>query len=138
MNGQANLEFAQDFLQKLGSGDAQGLALVFAENAKWEIAGDVGALPWLGRQQGQAAVVNFVRDTAALLTSESLVVQDILANEQRAMVLGTLASSVKATGKLIETSFVLVLEISNGLIVSFTMLEDSFAVSQAARSYSAH
>lgn len=133
MNGQANFEFAQDFLQKLGSGDTQALALLFAENANWEIAGDVGALPWLGKQQGKEAIVNFVRDTATLLTSESLVVQDILANEHRAMILGALVSRVNATGKLIETSFVLVLEISNGLINSFKMLEDTFAVSQAAR-----
>lgn len=133
MNGQANFEFAQDFLQKLGSGDAQALTLLFAENADWEIAGDVGALPWLGKQQGKAAIVNFVRDTATLLTSESFTVQDILANEHRAMILGALASRVNATGKLIETSFVLVLEISDGLIISFKMLEDTFAVSQAAR-----
>lgn len=133
MNGQANFEFAQDFLQKLGCGDAQALALLFAENANWEIAGDVGALPWLGKQQGKEAIVNFVRDTATLLTSESLTVQDILANDHRAMILGALASRVNATGKLIETSFVLVLEISNGLIRSFKMLEDTFAVSQAAR-----
>ena len=133
MNGQANFEFAQDFLQKLGSGDAEALALLFAENANWEIAGDVGALPWLGKQQGKEAIVNFVRDTATLLTSESFTVHDILANEHRAMILGALASRVNATGKLIETSFVLVLEISNGLISSFKMLEDTFAVSQAAR-----
>ncbi|PTR27951.1 nuclear transport factor 2 family protein [Pseudomonas sp. GV085] len=133
MNGQANLEFAQDFLQKLGTGDADALALLFAEDAKWEIAGDAGALPWLGKQQGKEAIVNFVRDTATLLTSESLVVEDILANEHRAMILGVLASRVNATGKLIETSFVLVLEISNELIGSFKMFEDSFAVSQAAR-----
>jgi hypothetical protein len=133
MSGQENLEFAQFFLQKLASGDAETLAHQFAENASWEVAGDVGALPWLGKQQGKEAIVNFVRDTAALLTSESLVIQDILANEHRAMILGTLASRVNATGKLIETSFVLVLEISNRLITSFRMLEDSFAVSQATR-----
>lgn len=120
-------------MQKLGSGDAQALTPLFDENAKWEIAGDVGALPWLGKQQGKEAIVNFVRDTATLLTSESLTVQDILANEHRAMILGALASRVNATGKLIETSFVLVLKISDGLIISFKMLEDSFAVSQAAR-----
>lgn len=133
MSAQDNLEFAQFFLQKLASGDAETLAHQFAENASWEIAGDVGALPWLGKQHGKEAIVNFVRDTAALLTSESLVVQDILANEHRAVILGALASRVNATGKLIETSFVLVLEINNRLITSFRMLEDSFAVSQAAR-----
>jgi ketosteroid isomerase-like protein len=133
MNGQDNLGFAQNFLKKLGVGDSQALALLFAEDARWEIAGDEGALPWLGKKTGREAIVGFVRDTAALLTSESLNVHDILANEHRALIVGDLASVVNATGKRIETSFVLVLEISNGLITSFRMLEDSFTVSRAAR-----
>lgn len=133
MNGQKNLEFAQNFLQKLGAGDSQALAHLFAEDARWEIAGDEGALPWLGKKTGREAIVDFVRDTAALITSESLNVHDILANEHRALILGDLASVVKATGKRIETSFVLVLEVDDGLITSFRMLEDSFTVSQAAR-----
>ncbi|WP_207264237.1 nuclear transport factor 2 family protein [Pseudomonas sp. GW101-3H06] len=133
MNGQNNLEFAQNFLQKLGAGDSQALAHLFAEDARWEIAGDEGALPWLGKKTGREAIVDFVRDTAALITSESLNVHDILANEHRTLILGDLASVVKATGKRIETSFVLVLEVDDGLITSFRMLEDSFTVSQAAR-----
>ncbi|WP_416739154.1 nuclear transport factor 2 family protein [Pseudomonas sp. NFX71] len=133
MNGQNNLEFAQNFLQKLGAGDSQALAHLFAEDARWEIAGDEGALPWLGKKIGREAIVDFIRDTAALITSESLNVHDILANEHRALILGDLASVVKATGKRIETSFVLVLEVDDGLITSFRMLEDSFTVSQAAR-----
>ena len=133
MNGHNNLGFAQNFLQKLGAGDSQALSHLFAEDARWEIAGDEGALPWLGKQTGREAIVGFVRDTAALLTRESLNVQDILANEHRALIFGDLASVVKATGKRIETSFVLVLEIGGGVITSFRMLEDSFAVSRAAR-----
>jgi ketosteroid isomerase-like protein len=133
INGHVNLAFAQDFLQKLSNGDAQALALLFAEKASWDIVGDVRALPWLGKQQGIEEIANFVKDTATLLTNQSLVVQDILANENRAMILGTLTSRVNATGKLVQPSFVLVLEISNGLIHSFRMLEDTFSVSPAAR-----
>jgi hypothetical protein len=133
MNAQANFEFAQDFLQKLGQGDAQALARLFAEDADWEIAGDVGAFPWIGKRKGRAAIVDFVRDTGTLLTRVRLDIRDILVNEHRAVILGDLASTVNATGKLIETSFVLVLEIGGGLITHFRMLEDSFAVSLAAR-----
>ncbi|GAB3254850.1 nuclear transport factor 2 family protein [Chitinimonas naiadis] len=133
MNGQANYEFAQDFLQKLGQGDAHSLSMLFAQDAKWEVAGDVGALPWLGKKQGPGAIVDFVRDISVLITSVRLDVHDIVSNEHRALILGELASIVNATGKLIETTFVLVLDINDGLIRHFRMLEDSFAVSQAAR-----
>jgi ketosteroid isomerase-like protein len=133
MNGQSNVEFAQNFLQKLGAGDAHSLALLFADHGLWEVAGDEGALPWIGKKTGKDAIVDFVRDTSALLTSESLNVHDILANDHRALIIGDLSSVVKATGRRIQTSFVLALEITNGLVTSFQMLEDSFAVSQAAR-----
>jgi uncharacterized protein len=49
------------------------------------------------------------------------------------VILGSLASKVKQTGKTIETSFAIVLTVAHGEIVRFHMLEDSFAVSQAAR-----
>ena len=40
---------------------------------------------------------------------------------------------LKRTGKIIETDFAIVLTVANGEIVRFQMLEDSFAVAQAAR-----
>lgn len=52
MIGQKKLGFAQNFLQKLGAGYSQALALLFAEDARWEIAGDEGALlPWFGKKK---------------------------------------------------------------------------------------
>jgi ketosteroid isomerase-like protein len=47
--------------------------------------------------------------------------------------IGELASRVKKTDKLIETEFVLDMEIENGLITRFRMFEDSYAVSEACR-----
>ncbi len=40
---------------------------------------------------------------------------------------------LKRTGKIVKTDFAIVLTVANGEIVRFQMLEDSFAVSQAAR-----
>jgi len=39
----------------------------------------------------------------------------------------------KSTGKILETAFAFVLTVSGGKITRFRMLEDSFAVSRAAR-----
>jgi hypothetical protein len=60
-------------------------------------------------------------------------VQDVLANDERAVILGSLASRVRRTARIITTDFAIVLTVVNGEIVCFQMLEDSFAVSQAAR-----
>ncbi|MBV8468321.1 MAG: nuclear transport factor 2 family protein [Burkholderiaceae bacterium] len=129
-----NLDLANAFLAKLGSGASPDqVAALFAEDLLWNIPGDAGALPWLGRKIGRSAVVDFVRDTRAMLERESFEIQDVLASDQRAVILGELKSRLIQTGKSVETPFALVLTFANGKIASYLMLEDSFAVSRAAR-----
>jgi ketosteroid isomerase-like protein len=65
-------------------------------------------------------------------------VRDILAGDDRAVILGSLASKLKRTGKIVKTDFAIVLTVAKGEIVRFDMLEDSFAVSQAARGCRRH
>ena len=130
-----NLQLAQEFLRRLGSNaEPVEIAELFGENLEWEIAGDTGVLPWIGQKRGRAAVIDFVRDSRVLIERVSFEVHDILAGAERAVILGSLASRLKRTGKVGKTDFAIVLTIANGEIVRFQMLEDSFAISQAARS----
>jgi hypothetical protein len=39
---------------------AAEIAKLFSENLEWEIAGDNGVLPWIGRKPGRAAITDFV------------------------------------------------------------------------------
>jgi uncharacterized protein len=128
------IHLAREFLRRLGSGaEPAEIATLFSKNLEWEIAGDTGALPWIGRKSGRAAVTDFVSDSRAMLGRISFEVRDILANDDRAVILGSLASKLKRTSKIINTDFAIILTVANGEIVRFQMLEDSFAVSQAAR-----
>lgn len=128
------LQLARAFLTRLGSGvEPTKLAELFSEDLEWEVAGDTGALPWIGRKSGRSAVLDFVKDSAAMIERIGLNVDDILAGENRAVILGSLVSKVKQTGKVIETYFGIILTIADGEIVRFQMLEDSFAVSRATR-----
>jgi hypothetical protein len=49
------LRLAQEFLSRLGS-DAEPvkIAELFSENMEFEIAGDTGVLPWIGKKSGTA------------------------------------------------------------------------------------
>ena len=128
------LQLAQDLLGRMGGGaDPAHIAELFAENLEMEIAGDTGVLPWIGRKSGRAAIADFVSNMRVLVEPLRFEVDDILAGEERAVILGSLASKVKHTGKIIETDFAFVLTVAEGRIVRFKMLEDSFAVSRAAR-----
>jgi ketosteroid isomerase-like protein len=134
MNSQKNLLLAQQFLAKLGSNaSAEEVASLCTEDLAWEVPGEAGALPWIGTRTGAAAMADFVRDAQRLLTREKLDVQDLLASDTRAVILGQLASRVNTTGRLIESQFAIVLTFTGEKVSSFLLLEDSFAVAAAAR-----
>ena len=125
---------ADEFLRLMGSGaEAADIAKLFSENLEWEISGDTGVLPWIGQKSGRSALTDFINDSRRMLERISFDVQDILAGDRRAVILGSLASKLKSTGKIVSTDFAIVLTVANREIVRFQMLEDSFAVSRAAR-----
>jgi ketosteroid isomerase-like protein len=134
MSSNTNLQVAKSFLSKLGTGASPNeVALLFSPDLEWNVPGDVGVLPWVGHNSGRKAVTEFVRDSRSMLEAMSFEVHDVLANDERAVILGSLASRSKHTGNIVDTAFAIILTIVGGEITNFLMLEDSFAVSQAAR-----
>ena len=134
MTQDQNRRLAQQLLAGRGDGaDADEIAELFSADVLFEIQGDVGALPWIGRRTGRGAVADFVRGTRSLVKQHRFEVQDILASDDRAVIVGELASTIEATGKVVELAFALILTVQGGQITRFQMLEDSFAVSRAAR-----
>ncbi|NUU45553.1 SnoaL-like domain-containing protein [Sphingomonas zeae] len=130
----SNLDIAQNLLMQIGSGALpEAIAAEMDEAVVLEIPGDEGAMPWIGRRSGRQAVADFIADQRSLLTSNMFRVDDILVSERRAVVIGALSATLKANGRTIETDFAIVLTIANGMITRFQMLEDSYAVSAAAR-----
>lgn len=134
MTMQQNLDTAQTLLKHMSDrGDPTETAALFAENLLFEIQGDDGVLPWIGRKVGRQAIVDWMRDLGELTEPLAFDVDDVLASESRAVIVGSLRTRIKATGKTTATQFALVLTIADGLIGRFQMLEDSFDVARAAR-----
>jgi ketosteroid isomerase-like protein len=135
MSQETILGIARELLTGLGEGKEPAvIASLFGEDTVFEIPGDAGALPWIGRKTGREAVAGFIRDLRSLTEPVKFDVQDILANDARAVIVGELATRVKSTGIVIESAFAIILTVSGGEIARFQMLENSFAVSRAARS----
>lgn len=78
-------------------------------------------------------MAGFLRDLRDLTEPLAFDVEDILASENRAAVVGSLRSRIKATDKVTTSQFALVLTIDDGIVNRFQMLEDSFDLSKAAR-----
>ena len=134
MSRDKNVAIAQAVLEGIGGGkDPADIAALFDERLLFEIQGDDGVLPWIGRKTGRSAIADFIRDIRAMTEPVSFDVEDILTSESRAAIVGALETRVKATGKLIQSQFAIILTVSGDLVTRFQMLEDSLDVSIAAR-----
>ena len=134
MSRQQNIGVAQKLLEGIGSGrDPAEIAALFDADVIFEIQGDDGVLPWIGRKTGRRAIADFIRDIRTLTEPVTFDVEDILASDTRAAIVGDFQSRSKATGKVISSQFVIVLTIAGDLVTRFQMLEDSFAVAKAVR-----
>ena len=134
MSQQQNIAIAQKLLEGIGSGqDPHEIAALFDANLVFEIQGDDGVLPWIGRRNGRRAIVDFVRDIRTLTEPVSFDVEDILTSDSRAAIVGALQTRIKATDRITATQFAIILTITGAVVTRFQMLEDSFDLSKAAR-----
>jgi uncharacterized protein len=134
MSYQQNIAMAQKLLERIGSGrDPDEIAALFDTDLVFEIQGDDGVLPWIGRRTGRQAIADFIRDVRTLTEPITFEVDDILASDSRAAIIGALQTRIKATGKITATQFAIILTITSDIVTRFQMLEDSFDVSKAAR-----
>jgi uncharacterized protein len=134
MSHQQNVGIAQKLLEGIGSGkDPSEIAALFDVDLRFEIQGDDGVLPWIGHKTGRQAITDFIRDIRALTEAVTFDVEDILASDSRAAIIGALQTRIKATGKITATQFAIILTIAGDVVTRFQMLEDSFDVSKAAR-----
>jgi ketosteroid isomerase-like protein len=134
MSHQQNIAVAQRLLEGIGGGqDPAEIAALFHDDLVFEIQGDDGVFPWIGRKTGRQAIVEFIRDIRTLTEPVSFDVEDILASDSRAAIVGALKTRIKSTGKTTATQFAIVLTMTGDVVTRFQMLEDSFDVSRAAR-----
>ncbi len=126
------LALIEEFFRRVASAtDEKEIAELVSDEVDWLVAGDVAAVPWIGRKHNKAGAADFYRQIREQLTAEKFEVDTLLAQGARVVAIGSLASRVNRTGKLIETEFVLDFTVADGLISRFRMFEDSFAVAQA-------
>ncbi|ABB08536.1 nuclear transport factor 2 family protein [Burkholderia lata] len=104
---------------------------LISADVDWFVVGDREVVPWAGRWHGKSGVVQFYATLRAETVNERFDVKDVLAQGNRVVIIGALATRVKRTGKLIECEFVFDFTVENGLITRFRPFEDSEAVAKA-------
>ena len=110
----------------------EAVAALFTEDADWDIPGAVDRVPWIGRRSGRAGVADFVRALWDGIEPIRFDITAIAAEGDRAFAAGDLESRARRTGRIMRSEFVIDVTARDGLISRFRLLEDSFAIAQAA------
>ncbi|WP_019354821.1 MULTISPECIES: nuclear transport factor 2 family protein [Streptomyces] len=123
----------EEFLSRVGAGDPERIAALFAEQVDWMIA-DNPVVPWVRPRPTRADVAAHFRELAAgvePMAPRGRPLEALVVEGDEAVVTGNLAGRVRATGKEFVSPFALRLTVERGLVVRYHLYEDGVAVAAA-------
>lgn len=132
MSVEDNISIVQEGYEKFGSGDITGLIGLFSEDADWTVPTIEGS-PHGGSYKGPAGLTEFfslLADAEDFTRFEPL---EFVAQNDKVVVLGELAATVRSTGKSYESPWVHVFHLRDGKIIEFNELYDTAAAEKAFR-----
>ncbi|MCG8919532.1 nuclear transport factor 2 family protein [Actinokineospora sp. PR83] len=121
----------QEFFTRFGAGDVPGMVELFATPVDFAVAGAEDVVPWTGTRTDHPAVTEFLRIATEDIATEKFDIDKIIVDGQDGVVLGSFAHRITRTGKLFESTFVLHVVVTDGLITKYHMFEDSHGAAQA-------
>jgi ketosteroid isomerase-like protein len=133
-------EVVEEFLQRLGKGDHDRTAALFAEPVDWLLSWPDGghpAVPWIRPRTSRADVAAHFRSLTEAHVPErnGTSVARILVDGADAVVLGTIAQTVRHNGVAYTSPFALYLSVTDGLITRYHVYEDSLTVTRAVSTF---
>ncbi|MFB4265178.1 nuclear transport factor 2 family protein [Nonomuraea sp. GTA35] len=126
----------QELLRRIGEGDAERAAELFAEECDWLYnwpAEGHPSVPWIRPRSSRGDAADLFRALRTYHVPElnSTTVTRILVDGDDAVVLGEFTQTVAATGRPYTSAFALRLTVTDGLITRYHIYEDSLTVARA-------
>jgi len=120
-----------DFLDYLQKRDLPNILNLFAENVKWEIPGNLENIKWLGKRNNKQEIEEFFKFLWKETEPVSGEIHRVLYDNSEAVIKGCFTTKILETQKVVNSIFFIHLMVYNGEIVEYTLLEDSYAVSES-------
>ncbi|GAA4230909.1 ketosteroid isomerase-like protein [Streptosporangium album] len=127
---------AEEFLRRLGGGDPDHIAELFAEQVDWQLNWPDGghpAAPWIRPRSTRTEAADHFRTLNAFHVPDRRggSASRVLVDGTDAVVLGDIQQTVKATGRAYTALCALRLTVEDGLITRYHVYEDSLTVVEA-------
>lgn len=120
-----------DFLAYLQKRDLENLLNLFANDVKWEIPGNAKHIKWLGIRKSKSEVKDFFKMLWKATEPVSAEIHKILFDSNDVVIKGVFTTKMLETQTVVTSVFFIHFTVSEGEIIEYTLLEDSYAVSQA-------
>lgn len=128
---QASFDTVMAFMGAMGTGDAEAMSSLMADEMVWHNEGDT-TLPWIGETVGKEAIFEFLGVFSNNLKTTLWENTDAFASGDTVAVFGKMDGITTHSGKAIGPfTFALRAKVRDGQVVLWHWFEDSFAVSQA-------
>lgn len=107
------------------------ISQLFGEDAYFEVPGPPELIPWAGGRHGREGVESFFRLHRELVEVIVFDADTLIVEGPRAVITGRLQSRVRATGRPIESAFAAEIKVDGGMIQTYRLYEDTYAVASA-------
>jgi ketosteroid isomerase-like protein len=107
---------------------------LFADQVDWNIPGATDVVPWIGRHSTREGVREFFDELTKGVIADRFDIERTFVDGGHAVSAGRLRSTIRSTGKVIESPFTIQFEVNDdGLITKYLLLEDSWHIADAVR-----
>lgn len=133
MDEQANVRVVEGMFSSLLRGDISGVLDRLSEDIEWRIAGP-SELSYSGIHRGRDEVAKFFQAFGQAAEFEAFEPREYLAKSDKVVVLGHERQRIKASGRVVETDWVMVFTLRDGQITRFRNYVDSRDVNSSEAS----
>lgn len=132
MDSQTSRAVAEQFLERLGRQDQDGIQELFAADIDWHVPGN-DELPWTGRRTRREEVAPYFTTMWPHFVpgKSKVVLERIIVDGGDVMLLGVFTHTVASTGKEFTTPSAMHLVVEDGEIVRMHLYEDTLSLDQA-------
>jgi ketosteroid isomerase-like protein len=127
MTEQENVQSVQSAYPAFSRGDIQAVLEALTDDVEWVLPGPPAVLPFAGIRRGREQVLQFFAVLAETLTFEQFEPRELIAQDDKVVVLGHSRDRMRSTGRVIENEWAAVFTLRDGKIARYQVYEDTAA-----------
>lgn len=134
MSEEANVQVVRDAYAAYQRGDIQNILDSLTQNVEWVSA---PVAPFAGTYRGPGEVANFFQKVAENFEFSRFEPREFVAQGDRVIALGHYTATMRSTGRVVESDWVMAFTVGDGKISRFQEYTDTAAVVAALQAASA-